>query len=91
MKETEKLLKSLRKTVKDAQRQLERSVAKLEDASESAVKLAKEGAGPLGKDLLKLADKVSGDIEETIPDITRDIKKIEKGLMKRAEKLVKRK
>ena len=86
----DRTVKMLKKSVEDAQKQVKKGINALKKASEGAVVMARD-AKPLGKDLMNLADAIAAAFEKAIPEMTKDLRNMEKAAVKRAKDALKKK
>ena len=84
-------IKMLKKTVEDAQTQIRKGIEALKHASKTTLEMTTEGAKPLGKDLMKLADSIADEFERAVPAMAKDLKNLEQAAVKKAKTILKRK
>lgn len=87
----DRTIKMLRKTVEDAQGQIRKGIEALKHASKTTLEMTTEGARPLGRDLMKLADSIADEFEKAVPAMARDLKNIEQAAVEKAKAILKRK
>ncbi len=88
--EENRALKLLKKGIAKAERELNRTVDELEKLSKKSLS-SLDGAKPVAKDIMKLADSVAKDIERTVPVIVRDLVDMERKVVSKTKQKFSRK
>lgn len=82
--EESKTLRMLKNGILKAEKELNRTVEELQKLSKKSMN-SLDGAKPVARNIMKLADAVAKDIESSVPVITNDLISIEKKIVSRTK------